>query len=149
MSGAEGGESCEELLNMLHQRMISTGEWSSLLVQLRRMLEESGWEAQLREQAERTELLRTSKVIYLHYAGEARSQDSLHIGAIVDKLGGYAHGRCASTSDVTLSRYIPGVGANQHFFKSARFFRSKSRRRIIVYYGATDVPFHAPFTSRS
>lgn len=75
MSGAEGGESCEELLNMLHQRMISTGEWSSLLVQLRRMLEESGWEAQLREQAER----------------EARSQDSLHIGAIVDKLGGYAH----------------------------------------------------------
>jgi len=112
MSGAEGGESCEELLNMLHQRMISTGEWSSLLVQLRRMLEESGWEAQLREQAERTELLRTSKVIYLHYAGEARSQDSLHIGAIVDKLGGYAHGRCASTSDVTLSRYIPGVGAN-------------------------------------
>ena len=65
MSGADGGESCEELLNMLHQRMISTGEWSSLLVQLRRMLEESGWEAQLREQAERTELLRTSKVIHI------------------------------------------------------------------------------------
>lgn len=53
MSDAEGGESCEELLNLLHQRMISTGEWTSLLSQMRRMLEESGWETQLREQAER------------------------------------------------------------------------------------------------
>ena len=48
----EGGESCEELLNLLHQRMISTGEWSSTLSQMRRMLEERGWETQLREQAE-------------------------------------------------------------------------------------------------
>ena len=48
----EGGESCEELLNLLHQRMISTGEWSSTLSQMLRMLEESGWETQLREQAE-------------------------------------------------------------------------------------------------
>lgn len=53
MSDAEGGESCEELLNLLHQRMISTGEWTLLLSQMRRMLEESGWETQLREQAER------------------------------------------------------------------------------------------------
>jgi len=32
--------------------MICTGEWSSTLSQMRRMLEESGWETQLREQAE-------------------------------------------------------------------------------------------------
>ena len=62
MSDAEGGESCEELLNLLHQRMISTGEWSSTLSQMRRMLEESGWETQLREQAESK--LITFMVIY-------------------------------------------------------------------------------------
>ena len=39
-----GGESCEELLNLLHQRLIATGEWSSLLGSLRGMLEEDGWD---------------------------------------------------------------------------------------------------------
>lgn len=49
----DGGESCEELLNLLHQRLVATGEWNTLLAQLRRMLEENDWDAQLREQAER------------------------------------------------------------------------------------------------
>lgn len=56
MSQQDGGESCEELLNLLHQRLISTGEWSSLLSQVRSMLEESGWDAQLRQHAERTHI---------------------------------------------------------------------------------------------
>lgn len=47
-----GGESCEELLNLLHQRLIATGEWSSLLGSLRGMLEEDGWDTRLREHAE-------------------------------------------------------------------------------------------------
>lgn len=46
------GESCEELLNLLHQRLVATGEWSVLLNQLRNMLEEDGWDNRLREQAE-------------------------------------------------------------------------------------------------
>lgn len=52
MSDPEGGESCEELLNLLHQRLIATGEWFTLIQQLRRMLEESGWENEIREHAE-------------------------------------------------------------------------------------------------
>lgn len=54
MSDQDNGESCEQLLNLLHQRLIATGEWSSLLMQLRQMLEDSGWEAKLRDHAERT-----------------------------------------------------------------------------------------------
>ncbi|KAI3617378.1 hypothetical protein CBS9595_003287 [Malassezia furfur] len=51
---SDGGESCEELLNLLHQRLVATGEWNTLLAQLRQLLEESEWDTQLREQAERT-----------------------------------------------------------------------------------------------
>lgn len=50
----EGGASCDELLNLLHQRLVTTGEWNTLLADLRRMLEESEWDSQLREYAERT-----------------------------------------------------------------------------------------------
>ncbi|WFD27270.1 SAGA histone acetylase and TREX-2 complexes component [Malassezia nana] len=75
MSQQEGGESCEELLNLLHQRLISTGEWSYLLSQVRLLLEESGWDAQLRQHAER----------------EVAAQESLHLTTFVDKLGAYAH----------------------------------------------------------
>ncbi|KAL4402154.1 SAGA histone acetylase and TREX-2 complexes component [Malassezia pachydermatis] len=75
MSDQDNGESCEQLLNLLHQRLIATGEWSSLLMQLRQMLEDSGWEAKLRDHAEQ----------------EARSQESLHLATMVDKLGTYAH----------------------------------------------------------
>ncbi|SHO78716.1 Uncharacterized protein MSYG_3064 [Malassezia sympodialis ATCC 42132] len=75
MSQQDGGESCEELLNLLHQRLISTGEWSSLLSQVRLMLEENGWDALLRQHAER----------------EVAAQDSMHLTAFVDKLGAYAH----------------------------------------------------------
>ena len=52
MSDPEGGESCEELLNLLRQRLIATGEWFTLIQQLRHMLEESGWENEIREHAE-------------------------------------------------------------------------------------------------
>ena len=55
MAGDEG-ESYEELLNLLHRRLMSTGEWSVLLGQLRNMLEEEGWDARLREHAESAQL---------------------------------------------------------------------------------------------
>ncbi|KAI3624521.1 SUS1 [Malassezia furfur] len=51
---SDGGESCEELLNLLHQRLVATGEWNTLLAQLRQLLEESEWDTQLRDQAEQT-----------------------------------------------------------------------------------------------
>ncbi|WFD03096.1 SAGA histone acetylase and TREX-2 complexes component [Malassezia obtusa] len=71
---SDGGESCEELLNLLHQRLVATGEWNTLLAQLRVLLEESEWDTQLRAQAER----------------DARAQDSLHLPTLVAKLGPYA-----------------------------------------------------------
>lgn len=78
---SDGGESCEELLNLLHQRLVATGEWNTLLAQLRVLLEESEWDTQLRAQAERT----------LHaHPGDARAQDSLHLPTLVAKLGPYA-----------------------------------------------------------
>jgi len=84
MSQQDGGESCEELLNLLHQRLISTGEWSSLLSQVRLMLEENGWDALLRQHAER--------MLTTFTPGEVAAQDSMHLTAFVDKLGAYAHG---------------------------------------------------------
>ncbi|PKI83988.1 hypothetical protein MVES_001921 [Malassezia vespertilionis] len=74
MSDVVSNESCEELLNQLHQRLIATGEWSTLLLHLRRMLEESEWDVQLRQRAER----------------EAQSQDALHLPTLVSKLGPFA-----------------------------------------------------------
>lgn len=85
MADQDGGESCEELLNLLHQRLVSTGEWTALLVQLRQMLEESSWDVQLREYAER-------RYIAGLWAGEAREQQQLNLATMVDKLGAYAHG---------------------------------------------------------
>ena len=52
MAEHDQGENCDELLNLLHQRLIATGEWSALLSKLRAMLEEDGWDLKLREQAE-------------------------------------------------------------------------------------------------
>ncbi|WFD31646.1 SAGA histone acetylase and TREX-2 complexes component [Malassezia sp. CBS 17886] len=74
MSDADDGESCGELLNLLHQRLVATGEWSTLLLELRRMLEDSGWDTQLRQQADK----------------EAASLESLHVPTLVAKLSPYA-----------------------------------------------------------
>ncbi|WFD33255.1 SAGA histone acetylase and TREX-2 complexes component [Malassezia cuniculi] len=68
------GESCEELLNLLHQRLVATGEWTVLLGQLRNMLEEDGWDVRLREHAEK----------------EAKAQEPLNLASLVAKLDPYA-----------------------------------------------------------
>ncbi|WFC99594.1 hypothetical protein MYAM1_002339 [Malassezia yamatoensis] len=52
MSG--GSDSGEQLLNLLHQRLVATGEWNTLLAELRTLLGESEWETQLRDEAEQS-----------------------------------------------------------------------------------------------
>ncbi|WFC96202.1 SAGA histone acetylase and TREX-2 complexes component [Malassezia brasiliensis] len=87
---SDGGESCEELLNLLHQRLVATGEWNTLLAQLRQLLEESEWDTQLREQAER----------------EARAQDPLHLPTLVARLGPYAQKTLPNSVRDTMSAKI-------------------------------------------
>lgn len=120
MSQQEGGESCEELLNLLHQRLISTGEWSYLLSKVRILLEESGWDAQLRQHAERTWTILTP--------GEAAAQESLHLTTFVDKLGAYAHGMYAPY----LPRHFSRVCSRDNDVQAARLFGSKFGRCLVA-----------------
>ncbi|KIS65741.1 uncharacterized protein UMAG_12047 [Mycosarcoma maydis] len=47
-AAAGGGD---ELYNALHQRLVASGEWQRLLILLRRMLDESGWESEFQAYA--------------------------------------------------------------------------------------------------
>ncbi|WFD44020.1 SAGA histone acetylase and TREX-2 complexes component [Malassezia psittaci] len=71
---SDGSDSGEQLLNLLHQRLVATGEWNTLLAELRTLLGESEWQTQLRDEAER----------------EAHAQEPLRLPALVAKLGPYA-----------------------------------------------------------
>ena len=65
-----------ELYNALHQRLVASGEWSRLLVLLRRMLDECGWESGLQQ----------------HATEKAKSQPVLSVPDLIDELSGYAKG---------------------------------------------------------
>lgn len=114
---SDGGESCEELLNLLHQRLVATGEWNTLLAQLRQLLEESEWDTQLRDQAERT--------CHNAHPGEARAQDPLHLPTLVAKLGPYAQSRCNVSH-----RNLAELGARYHVGQDPRLSRPQPRGRL-------------------
>jgi Transcription factor e(y)2 len=42
----------DELHTALHERLVQTGEWHRIMASLRASLDESGWSASLREQAQ-------------------------------------------------------------------------------------------------
>ncbi|PWN42010.1 hypothetical protein IE81DRAFT_347895 [Ceraceosorus guamensis] len=48
---AQNAAANDELVSALHERLVQTGEWDRVLEALRRGLEESGWDASLREKA--------------------------------------------------------------------------------------------------
>ncbi|TKY86924.1 hypothetical protein EX895_004212 [Sporisorium graminicola] len=67
-------EAGDGLYNALHQRLVASGEWQRLLILLRRMLDESGWETEFQGFA-------TSK---------AKSQPVLSVPDLIDVLTPHA-----------------------------------------------------------
>lgn len=67
----------DELYNALHQRLVASGEWQRLLILLRRMLDECGWETQFQQTA-------TQK---------AKQQPVLSVPDLIDQLTPAAKGK--------------------------------------------------------
>lgn len=74
-SASTGGD---ELYNALHQRLVASGEWQRLLILLRRMLDESGWENEFQAFA----------------TGKAKQQPVLSVPELIDVLTPHAKGTC-------------------------------------------------------
>ncbi|SPO31892.1 uncharacterized protein UTRI_06729 [Ustilago trichophora] len=68
---ASGGD---ELYNALHQRLVASGEWQRLLILLRRMLDECGWETQFQQ----------------HATSKAKQQPVLSVPDLIDVLTPHA-----------------------------------------------------------
>ena len=66
----------DELYNALHQRLVASGEWQRLLILLRRMLDECGWETQFQQ----------------HAVSKAKQQPVLSVPELIDALGPHARG---------------------------------------------------------
>ncbi|EST09192.1 Transcription factor, enhancer of yellow 2 [Kalmanozyma brasiliensis GHG001] len=64
----------DELYNALHQRLVASGEWQRLLILLRRMLDESGWENEFQSFA----------------TGKAKQQPVLSVPDLIDVLTPHA-----------------------------------------------------------
>ncbi|PWN54331.1 hypothetical protein IE53DRAFT_383110 [Violaceomyces palustris] len=64
----------DELQNALHQRLVATGEWNRLLMLMKRMLDDCGWETSLRE----------------HASERAKAQEKLSLPDLLNELGPYA-----------------------------------------------------------
>ena len=66
----------DDLYNALHQRLVASGEWQRLLILLRRMLDESGWEQEFAAFA----------------TNKAKTQPVLSVPELVDVLTSHAKG---------------------------------------------------------
>ncbi len=66
----------DELYNALHQRLVASGEWQRLLILLRRMLDECGWENEFQSYA----------------TGKAKQQPMLSVPDLIDVLTPHAKG---------------------------------------------------------
>ncbi|KAJ9477285.1 Transcription and mRNA export factor SUS1 [Pseudozyma hubeiensis] len=64
----------DPLYNALHQRLVASGEWQRLLILLRRMLDESGWETEFDNFA----------------TAKAKTQPVLSVPALIDVLTPHA-----------------------------------------------------------
>ncbi|GAC92777.1 hypothetical protein PHSY_000333 [Pseudozyma hubeiensis SY62] len=68
----------DPLYNALHQRLVASGEWQRLLILLRRMLDESGWETEFDNFA----------------TAKAKTQPVLSVPALIDVLTPHAKVTC-------------------------------------------------------
>lgn len=91
----------DELYNALHQRLVASGEWQRLLILLRRMLDESGWETEFSQFA-------TTK---------AKQQPILSVPDLIDVLTPHAKGACFPTLPFFSHDGKTGVGV---YFREAR-----------------------------
>lgn len=71
------GSASDELYNALHQRLVASGEWQRLLILLRRMLDECGWEANFQSTA----------------TAKAKQQPVLSVPDLIDQLMPHAKGK--------------------------------------------------------
>lgn len=126
-AAAGGGD---ELYNALHQRLVASGEWQRLLILLRRMLDESGWESEFQAYA-------TTK---------AKQQPVLSVPDLIDVLTPHAQGmlhlwaaRCIHESSAHLPvscsschprRYAPCTCQGPPPGQADKLSRSQSRRRL-------------------
>ncbi len=126
-NGVDAGAGGDELYNALHQRLVASGEWQRLLILLKRMLDECGWEAQFQSTA-------TTK---------AKQQPVLDVPSLIDALTPHAKGRFYTTpsteEELLLTPLLCTVrhaattrqGASAR--KAARLFGPKPRRCLVVH----------------
>ena len=137
-NGVDAGAGRDELYNALHQRLVASGEWQRLLILLKRMLDECGWEAQFQSTA-------TTK---------AKQQPVLDVPSLIDALTPHAKGRhlphTASSQELLLTVFVrairhaatPRQGASAR--EAPRLFGPKPRRCLV----APPHPISYPYPAR-
>lgn len=79
LNSASAPPGADELYNALHQRLVASGEWQRLLILLRRMLDECGWETNFQQ----------------HATAQAKAQPVLSVPDLIDVLTPHAKGKCS------------------------------------------------------
>lgn len=103
----------DELHRALHERLVHTGEWHRIMAALRAQLDESGWTAAVREEAQsrwkqckEAMSVALTKLLVTVLIARAGKQDNLSLPKLVEGLTPYAEseqGNLAEDSEQQVS----------------------------------------------